>query len=155
MLAGAAQAVAAKPEIDQLADDVADDDDDEIADDDVDAPKIKAKRLALFRRYVRRLYLSMLCAGVVEQKISSTSWRSHAPSDRQLAVLTPKIGGLSRDSIVPLAHRKALAVVAENATKLKKGDVSDLLSICFALADRRRQKLPWPDLGADADVIDE
>ncbi len=156
MLAGAAKEAQKRAEIDDLAAELLAPDDDG-ADDEWTGEKRRAmlmtRRLDQFRRYVRRLYLSLLCAGIVEQKISSTSWRGNAPSDRQLEVLKPKIGGLSRDSAVPMVHRKALGLVAENATTLKKGDVSDLLSICFAMQDRRRERLPWPDLSDAVAVL--
>lgn len=110
------------------------------------------------RRYVRMLYLSMLSAGVVEQRVSGTSWRSHDPSEKQRQAVAWALAGLARDTSVPPVHRRALAEVGAAVASLKRGDVSDLLSVGFALKDRRRDKLPWPltddradNLAADAD----
>lgn len=96
------------------------------------------------RRYVRMLYLSMLSAGVVEQRVSGTSWRSLEPSDKQRTAVRWACAGLARDAAVPMVHRKALAEVADAVQSLRRGDVSDLLSVGFALKDRRRDRLPWP-----------
>jgi len=58
-------------------------------------------------------------------------------------------GGMARDTAIPLPHRKALAVVRANAADLRRGDVSDLLSIGSAMRDRKRRGLPWPLAGEE------
>ena len=106
--------------------------------------KARARRLKPVRRYVRRLYLALLAEGVIEERISSTHWRSKAPSDKQLGAIGWMCGGMARDTAIPLPHRKALAVVRDNAADLKRGDVSDLLSIGAAMKQRKRRGDPWP-----------
>jgi superfamily II DNA or RNA helicase len=96
------------------------------------------------RAYVRRLYLAFVAAGAIEQKIRSTHWRKDDPTDNQLRYAIKATSAMGRDTAVPLAHRKAFRLVGEGAAKLRKGDVSDLLSVAFALRDRRRDGLPWP-----------
>ena len=104
----------------------------------------RVRRLKPVRRYVRRLYLALLAEGVIEERITSTHWRRKAPSDKQLKAIGWLCGGMARDTAIPLRHRKALAVVRENAADLKRGDVSDLLSIGSAMRDRKRKGEPWP-----------
>ena len=106
--------------------------------------KARARRLKPVRRYVRRLYLALLAEGVIEERISSTHWRGKPPSEKQLGAVGWMCGGMARDTAIPLPHRKALAVVRENAADLKRGDVSDLLSIGAAMKARKRRGDPWP-----------
>jgi len=120
-----------------------------------DAPL--AQKLSQFRSYIRRLYLSFTMHGVIQPnaKITSTSWRYDQPSEKQTAIVATISKLNTSPDVIPLLHRKTLARIGDEYAGLKKGDISDLFSICFALADRRRQKLPWPNLGADADAIDQ
>lgn len=103
-----------------------------------------ARRLAPVRRYVRRLYLALLAEGIIESRISSTSWRKLDPTEKQLKAIGWICGGMARNTAIPLAHRKALAIVRANAADLKRGDVSDLLSIGSVMRDRKRRCEPWP-----------
>ena len=139
---------------------------DEAGDEDGDFAADKPERIvrqrAAWRRYLRTLYLTALTAGVVEQRIKSTGWRSNPPSPKQLAAVRWAVAGLARDTTVPIAHRKMLAKVSENCDKLLCGDVSDLLTLGFAIRDGRNERRPvWPLLAAaeaaaagDADPAD-
>lgn len=100
------------------------------------------RRLDAARRYTRRLYLAFVAAGRVVQKVTSTHWRRYEPSPRQIDTVGLALRGLARKTVVPLVHRKALAFVGDNASQLMRGDVSDLLSIGFAVRDAG-----WPELG--------
>ena len=113
-----------------------------------DSPERVTRALDLARRYVRRLYLAWVAAGAIEQKIASTSWRRHDPSERQIQAVRWACAGLARDTAIPIEHRHALALVADRVAYLRRGDVSDLLSVGFALRDRRRARtVPlWPKL---------
>lgn len=122
-----------KPEVDRAAIEIA-----------LLKDEVLIKRIVAWRRYLRQLYLAMLSEGVVEQKVAGTSWRALEPSDKQRDAVRHAVAGLLRDTTVPIEHRKALADVAANAQHLKRGDVSDLLSVGFALRDRRKERLPWP-----------
>lgn len=114
-----------------------------------------ALRLDAARRYVRRLFVAMLAAGVVEQKIKSTGWRRYQPSEKQLDALGWALGRMLADTAVPLVHRKALSFVRENAGSLQKGDVTDLMTIGLAVKDRLKAKSGWPQLeDANADAND-
>lgn len=97
-----------------------------------------AKQLAAWRAYLRRLYHGALVAGVIEQKIRGTSWRYEAPSPKQLDNVRHAVSGLSRDLFTPPRHRKLLAEIADHAIDMRRGDVSDLMTVCFALRDGRR-----------------
>jgi len=108
------------------------------------------QKLNSFRAYVRRLYLAFLCDGIVDQKITSTAWRPLPPSDRQLGALQWAMAGMASDTAIPIEHRKALKAVSANAAELTKGEISDLLSINFALKNRRKAHLPWPKLTENA-----
>jgi superfamily II DNA or RNA helicase len=104
----------------------------------------RARALPPMRRYVRQLYMAFVGAGVVETKITSTGWRGKTPSEKQLKYVASSIAGLARDTTIPIAHRKALGLVGECAADLRRGDVSDLMSVGFCLRDRRRMRKPWP-----------
>lgn len=110
----------------------------------VEAPEKTVQGLEGARRYVRRLYLAFVSAGVVEQKIAATAWRRNPPSAAQLKYACKGIGVLLKDTAVPMQHRRALQAVSERSDRLLRGDVSDLLSVLFSLKDRRRLGLPWP-----------
>lgn len=150
MLAGSAIAKEAQSELDALAADVIDTGHEYEGDrlDRVEAERF-ARQLDTARRYVRRLFVAMLAAGIVEQKIKTTGWRRYQPSDKQLDALGWALGRMLKDSAVPLPHRKALTFVRENAGSLQKGDVSDLMTIGLAVKDRLKAKEGWPVLDGD------
>lgn len=108
-----------------------------------------------WRRYLRTLVSAFAAAGIVEPKISGKAWRSCEPSDKQQGAVRWAMAGHKSDTNLPLAHRKALAVVAEHAAELNRGDVSDLLTIGFALRDRRKERLAWPKLDLGDDLADQ
>ena len=152
MLAGSAAEKQAASELDALAADVintADNLDGKRLQQDM--PERWASRLDAARRYVRHLFVAMLAAGVVEQKIKTTGWRRYQPSEKQLDALGWALGKMLADTAVPLVHRKALAFVRENAASLQKGDVSDLMTIGLAVKDRLKAKHGWPQLEESAD----
>ena len=73
----------------------------------------------------------------MEQKIKSRGWRSADPSPRQLAIVDKAVRGLRSDLTVPPAHRRQLVRISEHLEHLRRGDVSDLYAICFAIRDYR------------------
>lgn len=96
------------------------------------------------RSYLRTTALMLEFAGLYESKISSTSWRSHPASDKQLAV----VGGVSRvlgNVSLPSRHAKALDCAVHAAHELTKGDVADLITILTVL---RRERC-WPKIDAE------
>ena len=117
----------------------------ELMDGDADAERPieerMLRRLDAARRYTRRLHLSFVAAGRIVQKITSTHWRRFEPSPRQTDTVRIALMGLSRKTTIPIIHRRALAWVGDNAARLMRGDVSDLLSIGFAIRDAG-----WPEL---------
>jgi superfamily II DNA or RNA helicase len=108
-------------------------------------------RLKPVRRYVRQLYLALIGAGAINNCITSTHWRRYKPSAKQLAHVTRALGGLRRDVSVPIEHRRALALMLDHLSDLRRGDVSDLMSIGFCLRDRRRARQPWPLANTNAE----
>lgn len=137
--------------LDAELDDVPDDTDDGegVADEE---PEVRyAKRLSSFRRYLRILYLAAIGSGVVEQRIKGTSWRRSPPTQKQVDVIRFATAGLSRDTSVPPRHRAKLAEVHDHAGGLYRGDVSDFLSVAFALKEARKANRDiWPLLEAAA-----
>ena len=125
-----------RPEAERLADDVLG----EL--DELPVEERMVRRLDAARRYTRRLYLAFVSAGRITQKITSTHWRRFEPSDRQVDTVRIALMGLARRSGIPIAHRRAMAWVGEHAARLMRGDVSDLLSIGFAI-----RETGWPQLG--------
>lgn len=104
----------------------------------------RVRRMKPVRRYVRQLYLAFIGAGAIDATVTSTHWRKKEPSAKQTQHVVFAMGGLSRDTTVPIEHRKALKMVLEFTADLRRGDVSDLMSIGFCLRDRRRKREPWP-----------
>ena len=96
------------------------------------------KQLESWRKYLRAMYLAAMAAGLVECRVKSTRWRKDSPTEKQIAVIKRNLGGISRDTTVPIEHRRAMQEIGENAGSLSKGDASDLLSLLFLLADARR-----------------
>lgn len=97
-----------------------------------------------WRRYLRLLVTDFLAAGAVEVKIAGGGWRKREASALQIDAARKAVAGLARNTATPIAHRKALCAIAENAELLNRGECSDLLTIGFCLRDRRRDRLPWP-----------
>lgn len=134
-----------KTELEQLADELCEllrmpvENEDRIA-----RSRVVARAMSEARRYVRRMYLAFVAAGVIEQKVKSTAWRKNPPSDKQTAALVLYLGQFNRDTRIPLAHRKAFGIIAADVSSLRRGDVSDMLGIVFALRDLKRAKKPWP-----------
>lgn len=96
------------------------------------------------RSYLRTTALMLEFAGLYESKISSTSWRSHPASEKQLAV----VGGVSRvlgNVSLPSRHATALDCAVHAAHELTKGDVADLITILTVL----RRERQWPQIDAE------
>ncbi len=140
MLAGSADKLENKPEVDELAE--------ELDKEKWDKPELFAKALAAFRKYIRRLYVALFAVGIVQDKIKPNSnlWRADPASDRQKEWAPIMARKLAKDTGIPLIHRKALTIVANNAKHYTKGDAADLLSIVFSLKPKDAPAVAWPDL---------
>lgn len=93
------------------------------------------------RSYLRTTALALEFAGLAESKISSTWWRSHPVSDKQLNV----VAGVSRvlpNVRLPERHATALRCAVHAAHELTKGDVADLITILTVL----RRERQWPQI---------
>lgn len=111
----------------------------DFADDD-----LRPKALAAWHRYLRRLYLAGVGCGAIECRVKSTRWRPYAATASQIPLVDRLLGGLVRDTAIPLPHRKALKLIGEHARELTRGDVSDLIALQFAFRDaRKRKEILW------------
>jgi superfamily II DNA or RNA helicase len=146
VLAGQAAQIDNRAPLDAALDDAESDD----LQADMDDRKRWAKRVALWRAYLRQLYHAASAAGLVECKITSTAWRKKEPSDNQIAAARWAVAGLASDRTVPPPHRKMLALIAGHRGKLSRGDVSDLMSVGFALRDARLggSRNAWAEMAA-------
>ncbi len=99
---------------------------------------LQPKQVEAWRKYLRALYLSAMGAGLVECRVKSTRWRPAEISERQKDMIEKKLGGLKRDTRIPLDHRHALVEIGEHAEYLTRGDASDLLALLFLFCDTRR-----------------
>jgi len=99
---------------------------------------LQPKQVEAWRKYLRALYLSAMGAGLVECRVKSTRWRPAEISERQKDMIAKNIGGLKRDTRIPLNHRKALVEIGDHAAYLTKGDASDLLALLFLFCDTRK-----------------
>jgi len=110
-------------------------------------PEKLAVAVGVWRSYLRRLHHAAVLAGAVEQRIKSRGWRSAEPSARQLAIVDKAVRGLRSDLTVPPAHRRQLLRISEHIEHLRRGDVSDLYGICFAIRDARLGGVElWPKM---------
>jgi superfamily II DNA or RNA helicase len=100
--------------------------------------------------WARRLLLSLQAAGLSPSNtVASTHWRKGRPSDSQIKTLG-KIKWAVRH--LPKHIRPHVKQLCEpsRARRLKKGGVSDLLSVLFTVADaarpyrQARRTWPWP-----------
>lgn len=102
--------------------------------------------------YLTKLMLQFQFAGVLDPEIKSTHWRREPPSQKQLALVRRASTTLGRVDGVPDEHRKALDVAIAAADGLKKGAVSDLISVLLTLKKLRI----WPDyIDVDAEQAGE
>jgi len=122
----------------QKAKDDDDDDDDSEGGNRAPLKALQPKQVEAWRKYLRALYLAALGAGLVECRVKSTRWRPAEISERQKDMIAKNIGGLKRDTRIPLNHRKALVEIGDHAAYLTKGDASDLLALLFLFCDTRR-----------------
>jgi len=115
-----------------------DDDDDSEGGNRAPLKALQPKQVEAWRKYLRALYLAALGAGLVECRVKSTRWRPAEISERQKDMIEKKLGGLKRDTRIPLNHRQALVEIGDHAAYLTKGDASDLLALLFLFCDTRR-----------------
>ena len=105
------------------------------------------RKIKGWRAYIRRLYFAGLGAGAYDVRVKSTSWRPAEPTKPQIDYAKKMASWMSRDSSVPIDHRRVLAEIAGNGARLKRGDASDLVTVLKALNDSRRAGTPlWPTL---------
>lgn len=102
------------------------------------ANAVPASQMDAWRRYLRALYFAALGAGMVEFRTKGSGWRRNMPTPKQLDNVRHALAGLLRDSRVPVEHRRLLTLIGQNASAMLRGDVSDLMSVGFALRDARR-----------------
>lgn len=100
-------------------------------------------------RWARALLLSLQAHGLAESKVGSRSWRTRAPTEKQIKALAYAHRLASRK--IPDEHRKATLRLSrpEVARGLQCGAVSDLISVLFAVADAGS----WPE-GLTVPVLD-
>jgi hypothetical protein len=89
-----------------------------------------ATALSAARQYLRSTVLDMKMNGVIDQKISGSSWRSKPVSNKQLVFAQSLFENINRDKI-PEVHQGALGACyhAMWTPQFKKGDVTDLIDI--------------------------
>lgn len=113
-------------------------------------------------RYLRALVLELQAASILEVRtISGSSWRSAAPSERQVSALG-KMSRLTRHA--PPEHREVLRVLVKHPWSLTRGQCSDLMDVlgggarwCRAVAERRGTQpwwVQWPSVGIDLGAPD-
>ncbi len=110
---------------------------------DEDTPQGKqrwAKRIANWRRYLRRLYMVACALDLIPDAVAAGRWCSKPPSDKQLAAVGRTLSGLSRDTTVPMPHRRQMAQIAENATRMQRGDIANLMSLAILFGNGRRTR---------------
>ena len=115
-------------------------------------PTLYPVTLIAWRRYLRSLYLGAVGAGIIECRVKSTRWRRYPATTGprgQVQMIEKLLGGMTRDTSIPLPHRKMLATVAKNAETLSRGDCSDLISLEIMFKEgRKRGENAWERLTA-------
>lgn len=99
-----------------------------------------ARRIATWRRYLRRLYLVACTLDLIPDAVAAGRWCSKPPSDKQLAAVGRTLAGLSRDTTIPMPHRRQMGQIAENATRMQRGDIANLMSLAILFGNGRRTK---------------
>lgn len=96
-------------------------------------------------RWARGLVLAFQAAGYVPaQAVRGWAWRSQDPSDRQLSRLV-RMAWILR--YLPDPHRETAISACAAPAKLRRGGVSDLITVLSAVADGRRAAgWRWPAL---------
>lgn len=90
--------------------------------------------------WIRAAKMALKSAGYIEEEIRSTEWRKDAASDKQVD-LTPRIAQIFKAKL-PQQHQEAALTGARLGymRSLKKGDLSDLITIGFTIAGKG-----WPE----------
>lgn len=109
-----------------------------------EAQVLAARTMAAWHRYLRAVYLAGVTSGHIECRVKSTRWRTYAATAKQLPMVERLLGGLSRDTSIPLPHRKMLVTIGEHAKELSRGDVHDLIAL--GLAFRKNRGEVWPQM---------
>lgn len=96
-------------------------------------------------RWARGLVLAFQAAGYVPaQAVRGWAWRSQAPSDRQLSRLVRMVWILR---YLPEPHEEVAIAACARPDQLRRGGVSDLITVLSAVADgRKRPGWRWPAL---------
>jgi hypothetical protein len=95
-------------------------------------PDITVNATAAWRRYLRSVYLAAVSAGAIECRVKSTKWRTYAATAKQIPMVTRHMAAITKNTDIPLAHRKMLKTIGENISHFSRGDVSDLISLEMA-----------------------
>jgi hypothetical protein len=109
---------------------------------------LSAKTLAAWHRYLRSIYLSAIGRGLIECRVKSTRWRTYPATIKQLPMVERLAGGLSRDTSIPLPHRRMLGKLCEHRQELTRGDVSDLISLGLLFRSARSARSTNADVWA-------
>lgn len=99
---------------------------------DAPTPDVTVNATAAWRRYLRAVYLAAVSSGVVECRVKSTKWRTYAATAKQIPMVTRHLAAITRNTDIPLSHRKMLKTIGENISHFSRGDVSDLISLEMA-----------------------
>jgi superfamily II DNA or RNA helicase len=101
--------------------------------------ELRAKVQRKTRAYLRSLALAWELAGVIT-RLPCDLWGIRPASPKQRRVIAYIGRGLLRKTAIPMAHRRALIAVVDDAARLTTAEASDLI----AILDAARQKAPWP-----------
>lgn len=101
---------------------------------------VDAECLDLLTAYLRRVVMDLDNLGLCERMVASRSWRSEEPTERQVGMVRRLFGPLRmRVDAIPEMDRAALREACRALTSLRRGAVSDLISIMMVV-----EKSGWP-----------
>lgn len=103
------------------------------------APDLRAKIQRRTRAYLRSLALAWELAGEIK-RLPCDLWGIKPASSKQRKIIAYIGRGMMRKTAIPMAHRRALQAVIEDAGRLTTAEASDLI----AILDAARVKAPWP-----------
>jgi hypothetical protein len=110
-----------------------------------DGIRKRPRVLDAYGAYLRQLILAFYMSGYVDNSASTKrAWQADHITEKQAATIWSMKWTLHTHFIpeIPWRHRVALAHVVERRQELSKGHAADLLTILFAL----RQRRAWPEL---------